>query len=148
MNVLVLGYGNPLRGDDGIGWAVVEWLAEKQAVTAVAAHQLLPEHTDHIQQAAHVIFIDATLNGKPGAIQVQALTPDTTGPASSHQMKPAVLLALTKEIHGRCPSAHLITMTGQNFGHQEGLSPLIQESLPKIGELVCRIIPLKRDEQA
>jgi Ni,Fe-hydrogenase maturation factor len=54
MNVLVIGYGNPLRGDDRVGWVVAERLREVAGVTAVTTHQLLPEHADLIQQAAHV----------------------------------------------------------------------------------------------
>lgn len=143
MNFLIIGYGNPLRGDDGVGWVVAERLREVEGVTAVAAHQLLPEQADLIQQAAHVLFVDATVHGEPGEIRVQNVIPHPAGSASSHQMAPAVLLALTEKVYGRCPAAHLITITGQNFGFGEGLSPLIQSKLAQI----CGVVLPDREQQ-
>ncbi|HRQ39933.1 MAG TPA: hydrogenase maturation protease [Chloroflexota bacterium] len=136
MNTLVLGYGNPLRGDDGVGWVVAERLHGAAGITAVPLHQLLPEHADLMQTAVHVIFVDATVMGEPGAVQVQPLAPDRQGLAASHQMSPGVLLAMVGELYGRCPPAHLITITGQDFGYSETLSPPVQESVEQVIEMV------------
>ncbi len=56
---VVIGYGNPLRGDDGIGWAVIERLQQMplaETLTLIASHQLLPELSDLIREAAQVII--------------------------------------------------------------------------------------------
>ncbi|GIK54703.1 MAG: hydrogenase maturation protease [Chloroflexi bacterium] len=141
MNALVLGYGNPLRGDDGVGWVVAERLQGMAGITAVPLHQLLPEHADLIHTAVHVIFVDAAVAGEPGAVQVQTLAPDRHGLAASHQMSPGVLLAMAAELYGRCPTAHLITITGQNFAYSETLSPPVQESVYQVvGFLVAQLI--------
>ncbi len=136
MNTLVLGYGNPLRGDDGAGWGVAERLQGVAGITAVPLHQLLPEHADLIHTAVHVIFVDAAVDGEPGAVRVQALAPDRQGLAASHQMSPGLLLAMVAELYGRCPPAHLITITGQNFGYTETLSPPVQESARQVEKMV------------
>ena len=52
--VLVIGYGNPLRGDDGIGWSAANALAEgmqDDRVRIVACIQLTPELAESIAQA-------------------------------------------------------------------------------------------------
>lgn len=136
MNTLVLGYGNPLRGDDGAGWVVAERLQGVAGITAVPLHQLLPEHADLMQTAVHVVFVDAAADGEPGAVRVQALAPDRHGLAASHQMSPGLLLAMVRELYGRCPPAHLITITGQDFGYSETLSPPVQESARQVIEMV------------
>lgn len=139
---LVIGYGNPLRGDDGVGWAVIERLQQTplaETLTLIASHQLLPELTDLIREATQVTFVDATVLGKPGTIRITSITPDLTGPASSHQMGPGVLLAYTQELYGHCPPAHLITITGAQFGYEETLSPLIQVKLEAICQDVLRV---------
>ena len=44
--VLVIGYGNVLRSDDGVGWHVTERLASDArfaSVTVLQRHQLTPE---------------------------------------------------------------------------------------------------------
>lgn len=136
---LVIGYGNPLRGDDGLGWAVVDALQDRTGVTAVSTHQLLPELADRIAQAEKVVFVDATVEGEPGDIRVTAVFPQTIGTASTHQMSPGVLLSYVAELYGRCPPAHLITITGQDFGYTETLSPLLASKLPDILNNVCEI---------
>ena len=134
----VVGIGNPLRGDDGAGWAVVEALADLaiDSIQTVGVHQLLPELLDSIHAAERVIFVDARANGEPGRVMVTSIQPTSDGPASSHQLHPAVLLAMGMELYGRMPSATLITITGEDFGFQEHLSPAVQQA---IIEAVCQI---------
>ncbi|MAU01623.1 MAG: hydrogenase maturation protease [Anaerolineaceae bacterium] len=134
----VVGIGNPLRGDDGAGWAVVEALAELTVgpMQTVCVHQLLPELLDTIHTAERVIFVDASVDGEPGSVMVTSIQPTPDGPASSHQLHPAVLLAMGGELYGRMPPATLITITGQDFGYQEQLSPPVQQA---VAAAVCQI---------
>ena len=127
----LVGIGNPLRGDDGAGWAVVEALSRIAigSVQTVCVHQLLPELLDTIHTAERLIFVDASVDGEPGGVVVTSVQPATDGPASSHQLHPAVLLAMGIELYGRMPPATLITITGQAFGYQEQLSPPVQQAV-------------------
>ncbi len=154
---VVIGIGNPLRGDDGVGWAVVEALDSVTAawgITAVHAHQLLPELIDDFCQASQVIFVDASVAGEPGTITVTPIQPATNGPAASHQMHPGVLLALGVKLYGRMPTAHLITITGGDFGYTETLSAPVEQAVTAVlgqiqqlieasTSLLAQSIPLK-----
>ncbi|MGB5058118.1 MAG: hydrogenase maturation protease, partial [Candidatus Promineifilaceae bacterium] len=109
MNRLLIGYGNPLRGDDGIGWRVVEEIANRQSPIAngqwdnphsalrtpqlIAVHQLLPELAEPISETDLVIFVDASVEGEPGAIQVRTIepAPPRIG-AFTHHFDPAGVL--------------------------------------------------------
>ncbi len=140
---VVIGIGNPLRGDDGVGWAVVEALADVAAawgITAVTTHQLLPELLDTIQDAAQVIFVDASVAGEAGCVAVTPIQPATDGPAASHQMHPGVLLALGRELYGRMPSAYLITVAGHDFGYQETLTVPVQQSIAAVLRQVQQLV--------
>ncbi|MBE2223512.1 MAG: hydrogenase maturation protease, partial [Anaerolineae bacterium] len=81
MNVLVIGYGNPLREDDGIGWRVVEEIVNCELtivnceLETVATHQLLPELAGDVSEADLVIFVDASVEGAPGAVVVREVLP-------------------------------------------------------------------------
>jgi hydrogenase maturation protease len=138
---VIIGIGNPLRGDDGAGWVVVEALLANplRSVTAVSSHQLLPELLEPIHAAKQVIFVDASVVGEPGEVAISTVQPATDGPASSHQLPPAVLLAMGVELYGRMPPASLITITGQSFGYQETLSPPVKQA---IAEVVRRIVQI------
>ena len=83
--VLVIGYGNTLRSDDGVGWVAAALLADdprlagdlsRAGVEVRAVHQLTPELALDFSRASLVILIDAAVDDPPGAISVQALTPD------------------------------------------------------------------------
>ena len=71
--VLVVGYGNPLRGDDGVGWRVAERLAADQRLDGAAVlqrHQLTPELALDISAVSLVVFIDASRDLPPGSVDV------------------------------------------------------------------------------
>ncbi len=140
---VVIGIGNPLRGDDGVGWAMVEALeevAEAWGLTAVYAHQLLPELIDEFRCARRVVFVDASVSGEAGAVTVTAVPPTTDGPAASHQMHPGVLLALGMKLYGRMPSAYLITVTGQDFGYTETLSAPVEQAVTAVLHQIQQLI--------
>ena len=137
---LLIGYGNPLRGDDGVGWVMANRLAEVEGITAVSAHQLLPELIDQIADVDCVIFVDATVQGKPGDIAVREIHPDTMGLATSHGMEPVVMLAYVDQLYGRCPRAYLVTITGEDFGYTENLSPLITSKLKELQNEISALI--------
>lgn len=131
---VVIGIGNPLRGDDGVGWLVVEALQALaiDGVTAVSTHQLLPELIDLFRDAAQLIFIDASVVGQPGDTSQTAVLPAMEGPIASHQLHPGVLLALGVKLYGRMPPAYLITVTGSDFSHKETVSAEVESAISTV----------------
>jgi hydrogenase maturation protease len=125
---LVVGVGNPLREDDGVGWRLAEALAEEGA-RAQTCHQLLPELAAELGQVELVLFADARAEGPPGQVLFQALEA-SAAPGYSHHLDPAALLALVQALYGRCPEAHLLSVAGASFGYREGLSPEVEAALP------------------
>ena len=148
MKVLIIGYGNPLRGDDGIGWRVVEEIERQKAegrrlnnVEAIACHQLMPELAEPISQVERVVFVDAAVGEPVGAISVQALQLETPQPgAFTHHVNPAGLLAYAEMLYGRSPSAHLITVNADRMGYEETLSPIIEGAIPELLNQIAQII--------
>jgi hydrogenase maturation protease len=63
MKTLVIGYGNTLRGDDGVGSLVAEQVATWSLpdVRSHSIHQLTPELAAEIAQAEQIFFIDASI---------------------------------------------------------------------------------------
>src|SRR5258708_21465848 len=93
---LVIGYGNELCGDDGLGWRVAQDLAARQFdgdVEIMALRQLNPELAEPISQADRVIFIDARMGREPGVVSCEPVAPRTLGinPWSHHRTPPAGL---------------------------------------------------------
>src|SRR5687767_15002380 len=68
--LLVIGYGNTLRRDDGVGPRVAETVGALRlpGVRTLVCQQLSPEHAEPISQADAVVFVDAAVDA-PGEVQ-------------------------------------------------------------------------------
>ena len=127
-DVLVIGYGNTLRGDDGIGPAVAEEVAALglPGVRVIVAHQLAPELAADLADARLAVFVDAAAGGEPvRAVRVEAAG---AGAVMTHAADPRGLLALCAAVYGRCPEAWLVTAAGADFDFRDGLSPAGREN--------------------
>jgi hydrogenase maturation protease len=143
MATLVIGYGNPLRQDDGLGWHVAERLcaARLPGVEVVACHQLTPELAEPISRAERVVFVDVREGAVPGRVECRAATLEVEADlAFSHHLLPGALLQLARELYGTCPPSWVVTIDGAAFGHHADLSPLMLDSVPVVVERVCRLL--------
>jgi hydrogenase maturation protease len=138
--VLVVGYGNTIRGDDGIGWRAVQSLERAGVpphVTVMSVHQLGPELARAVADAGLVLFIDAARDGEPGQVRCRLVPVDGSASDLTHQVTPAALLALARSLYGAAPAAFEITMSGERFDVHEGLSPICDAALPRLVSLIA-----------
>ncbi len=73
--VLLIGLGNPLMGDEGIGWHLAERLREDPRLPAnvevICGGTDLLRCTNQLEGRRHVILVDALLDhGRPGEVVV------------------------------------------------------------------------------
>jgi hydrogenase maturation protease len=143
--VLIIGYGNPLRGDDGLGWHAAQMLAEDEwpgHVRVLARHQLTLELAAQAAEADFVVFIDACDDtctdagaaAEAGAqVRCAAVVPEPAAVGSmSHHLHPAALLACTQVLYGVCPAAVVCSLPMRASGYGEDLSPAVQAALPAL----------------
>jgi hydrogenase maturation protease len=142
--VLVIGYGNSLRGDDGLGVAAALQLRQhlrRNTVTIVACHQLMPELAQDLADVDLAVFIDASVGSPPGCLAVVPLDGEAA-PAHefTHHFNPAALLSVGEQLYGRRPKAFLISVGAQSFDLADRLSEPVAAALPKVIAEVKRII--------
>jgi|YelNatPaOPRAMG01_1025707.scaffolds.fasta_scaffold20138_2 hydrogenase maturation protease len=140
--VLVIGYGNPLRGDDGLGIAAVEMLMGRVeaglcdpgvAIRFKAVYQLTPEIAADLAGADFAVFIDAACDNVQGDIIHRRVLPSASALDSfSHQLTPEVLLALAERLYGRSPEAYLYSIGAASFEYGETLSEPVRAALPAL----------------
>jgi hydrogenase maturation protease len=149
---LIIGYGNPLRSDDALGWHASRLLAETlkgQNVEVITCHQLTPELAEPLSQCSRVAFIDADAEGKPGAIHRRPVRPQAlTSSSFTHTCTPSGLLSSAKQLYGRRPHAIVITVTAQSFEFGHTLSPVVSATLPKVVEQVCNWLGVPQNKDA
>ena len=141
--VLILGYGNPLRSDDGLGWQIAVQLFRTNKsphVQVLPCHQLTPELADPIGKAAAVLFIDCSRDGTPGEFRCEELYGQRGSISYTHGLSPGALLDLASQLYGCCPRAYLLTICGECFVTGDALSPIVAQQLPKLRERVREIV--------
>jgi len=140
---LVIGYGNELRGDDGVGpkVAVAVDALRLPGVHTLICQQLSPEHAEPVSQARVVVFVDAAVDA-PREVQWRKLEPAGSTQLMAHAADPRTMLALARDVYGRCPEAWWLTIPAENTGFSEELSPAarrgLEAAVEKIKALCCR----------
>jgi hydrogenase maturation protease len=122
--LLVIGYGNPLRRDDGVGPRVAEAVEALNlpSVRILVSQQLNPEHADLIARARRVVFVDAAVDQTDG-VKLRQLEPGATTQLMAHAADPRTMLALARDVFGRAPEAWWLTIPAINLGFGTDFSP-------------------------
>jgi len=139
---LVIGFGNTLRSDDGVGPHVARevrsWgLPELQSL---AVQQLTPELAEPLAMAELIIFVDARLDDGQGMIEVSRLGPSTSRGISGHAWDPRFLLDLARAIYGSQPQAWLITISAADFSLGEVLSLAVKRGAEAALAQICTLL--------
>ena len=127
--VLLIGYGNPGRGDDGLGPALAAGMEGLAGLTVEIDYQLTVDHAALIAEHDAVVFADAAvgLNYPYYFSEIGNEPPQVLG---SHQVTPQAALALAGLLFGHKPPGWVLAIAGEAFGEvHEGLSPTAQGNL-------------------
>ena len=122
--ILVYGYGNPGRQDDGLGPALVEQLeawAKAEKISGVAFdsnYQLNAEDALAVAESRQVVFVDAAREGD-SPFAFRKLAPQKKISFSTHAMPPESVLALADELYGARPPAWILAIRGEAWEPNE-----------------------------
>ena len=140
-NLLIFGYGNPGRGDDALGPALIERMARLQfaGVECQNDMQLQVEHVTDLDECRRVLFIDADTSctepvefSEIGAIKDDSYT--------SHAMTPNALLYAYRQVYQEpAPRAFLLRIRGYDFELGEELTDKASANLDAAMELVVHL---------
>lgn len=128
--ILVYGYGNPGRQDDGLGPALVGMLEEEgiPGVETDCNYQLQIEDAEAVSRFDAVVFVDASMDGKE-PFSFGGLEPSAEIAFTTHAMSPASVLALCHELYQKPVPAFLLGIRGYRWEPVEGLSDAARENL-------------------
>lgn len=147
--ILVVGYGNPDREDDGVAWFILQGLAARLArdvseleyeidPAGPSPHlafvlQLLPEIAETMAGYDYVCFIDAHTGAFDQVIRFEEVRPDSQPSSFTHHLNPAACLAMAATLYGHAPRTVFLSIRGYSFGFGQSLSP-VTESLAQQAE--------------
>ena len=144
LDVLILGYGNTLRGDDALGihaaHALHDFYCTDGGIRVLATSELTFDLAEDISQANLILFIDAAVAGLPGEIHSEEILPADEKVRFTHHWTPRTLLMLSRQLYGRVPSAVSLTMAVASSEVGVGLSQEIEHRLPELLERARTIV--------
>ena len=131
MRLVVFGWGNDARGDDGLGPLLLARVARAAwaDVTTIEDFQLQIEHALDLDGAEAALFVDA---GKdtPAPFSFIEIGPERGDSHTTHALAPeAVLDVYARSLRRAPPPAFTLCMRGERFELGEGLSTEAGERL-------------------
>jgi hydrogenase maturation protease len=114
---LVIGIGNPSRGDDAIGPLAIERLEalDLPAAELLTDFQLQVEHALDLLGRREVVFIDAAASG-PAPFSFESASPAADASATTHALSPAAVLEAFRRVTGEPPpAAFVLAVRGYEF---------------------------------
>jgi len=114
--VLLIGYGNPGRLDDGLGPALAEAVAglDLPHVTVDADYQLTVEDAAQVAEHDVVVFADADVAG-PEPFTFRRISPRRNLSFSSHDCDPQAVLALAHDLLKATTTGYVLAIRGYEF---------------------------------
>lgn len=135
---LIYGIGNVARQDDGLAWALIDWLESEDICSdaeKVRNYQLLLEDADLISMKRRVLFIDAT---RDVAVEGYSLTSLTETNAkldvsfTSHALSIPSILATCQLCFEVLPEVYVLAIRGYEWALEEGLTCLAKDNLERL----------------
>jgi hydrogenase maturation protease len=153
---LVIGFGNVFRRDDGAGFAVLNAVRDRlgrppldteddgfddrgHQVDTLLLHQLVPELAEDVVPYDLVVFVDAHVGQVPELVYEEELDVCYKSATVTHTLHPCSVLAITLELHGRCPRGVLLSIRGFDFEFGEGLSEGTAALIPETADRVLAL---------
>jgi hydrogenase maturation protease len=133
--VLILGYGNTLRQDDGAGYLIAEKMADLipptwPTVRVCPVQQLTPDLAADLATVDIVIFVDAAVPGAIAALpMLEPLQGSSPSTALGHHLDMAALLAIAEHLYNATPTAYRLLIPTQQMAIGDDLSDLTQRAI-------------------
>lgn len=136
--LLILGYGNPDREDDGVAWHILRALTIKLGLIPPESYedefpefseidfafylQLTPEMAEEVAEYQYVCFIDAHTGNIPEPVRLIAVASEFQNSPFTHHLTPQSLLSMCQTIYGKSPDSALLSVLGHRFLFSRELS--------------------------
>lgn len=151
-DILLIGFGNPGRLDDGLGPAFADAVEAMNidGVTVDADYQLAVEDSAAVAAHQTVVFADAAVDG-PAPFSFRRLEARAKVPLgfTSHSVRPEAVLVMAREMFDSEAEAYMLGIRGYEFNQfAEGLSTPARRNLRAALEFIEPVLRGRTFRQA
>ena len=142
-NILIIGIGNTLRSDDGIGAHICNLLEAKKlnGVETMIVQQLDITMAETIATFNKVIFVDAAVNEATVSFQPVLLN-EPLSSSFTHHVNAAMLAGLAAKLYPGNTGYYLCTVGGNDFEMGTALSTTAQTTAKQAIDILTEWIAL------
>ncbi len=150
--ILVYGYGNPGRQDDGLGAAFIQmlenWLIENPfpQISTDCNYQLNIEDAAAVSDKTLVVFVDASQEDIEDYSFTKVEGSDARVEFSMHAVSTSFVIDLCQKIYGKVPEAWLLHIRGYEWDFKEELTLPAQRNLELAFGFLTKFLDEKRQE--
>jgi hydrogenase maturation protease len=150
--LLILGYGNPDREDDGVAWHILRALTIKLGLVPPESYeeefpefpgmdfafylQLTPEMAEEVSAYEYVCFIDAHTGNIPESVRLIEVESEFQNSPFTHHLTPQSLISMCETIYGKKLDAALVSVLGHRFLFSRELSEETAGLVPQAVALI------------
>lgn len=150
--LLILGYGNPDREDDGVAWHILRAITLKLGLPAPDSYenefpeyewidfafhlQLTPEMAEDINEYPYVVFVDAHTGNIPEPVRLIEVESEFQNSPFTHHLTPQSLMSMCETLYKKKPDAALVSVLGYRFLFTRQLSEETAQLVPQAVELI------------
>lgn len=129
--MLLIGIGNCGRGDDGLGWAFVDWVVSQgyDFLDYDYRYQLQVEDAELISKYDLVVFVDASQEKLNTGFEIRPCIAASHAFFSTHEQMPGAVLHLANELYDKFPKAYVVSICGEEWDLQTSLSKTAESNL-------------------
>jgi len=150
--ILIIGYGNPDREDDGVAWHILRAVCVALDLPAPVSYedefpqheqvdfsfhlQLTPEMAEDIAAYEYVCFVDAHTGNIPEEVRLIGVESDFQRSPFTHHLTPQSLISICESLYKNKPEAVLLSVRGYKFLFSRELSEETTKLVPQAIELI------------
>jgi hydrogenase maturation protease len=151
-HILLVGYGNPDRQDDGVAWHILQAIAVKLGLPASLSYedefpindrldfafylQLTPEMAEDISAYDRVCFLDAHTGEIRVPVRLIEVQSEFQHSPFTHHLTPQSLLSMCETLYAKKPQAVLLSVRGYRFGFARELSAESSALVPEAVSII------------
>ena len=141
--VKVIGLGNPIYGDDGLGSCLARFLAQfNDFVIDGNAHGIAI--LGNLMDAQNLVFIDVDTELKPGTVALEKiegeLTITDTTMLDAHRVSPSLLVGYLKAMNALKGDAYVVAVGPGNMEPFKPVSNEVLNAIPTILNLLNEVL--------